>query len=77
MNGSSLDHCRGMGSFSSLVQWVKGSSVAAVAQIQSLAQELPCAMRKKEKEEKKRKKKKGRGRWEEEENLKRTVTSRE
>jgi len=33
-----------MGSIPSLAQWIKGSGVAAaVNQIQSLAQELPCA----------------------------------
>ena len=42
---SSLGQCRGAGSILSPAQWVKGSSVvAAVAQIQSLAQELLYAM---------------------------------
>ena len=33
----------GMGSIPSPVQWVKGSGIIAVAQIQSLVQELPYA----------------------------------
>ena len=39
-----LSSRRGIGLISSSAQWVKGSGVAvAVAQIQSLARELPCA----------------------------------
>ena len=48
-----------------LVQWVKGSGISmtvvgvtAVAQMQSLARELPCAMGEAIKKKKKRKKKK-------------------
>ena len=44
-DGSSLGDCRGMGLIPGLMQWIKGSFVAtAVAEIQSLAQELPYAM---------------------------------
>ena len=50
-NCSGSSHCGGAGSIPSLVQWVKGSNVAAAAvqaaamvQIQSLAWEFPQAM---------------------------------
>ena len=48
--------CGGTGSIPSLVQWIKGSGiVAAVAQIQSLAWELPDAVGAAEKQKKEKK----------------------
>ena len=51
MDSNGLGCCGGVGSISSLMQWVKGSSVAtaavevtAVDQIQSMTQELQYAM---------------------------------